>query len=117
MIKDEFGENWVEIRSRDFLSNEFYYIIDFKFNTTTVLSQNYLGIIIPKPLSDEADGLTVDGFPVIEIDLNSRKRRSVDNLDYISCLTACDRINLFGLESFMAANMIYNKCFNDCLHF
>ena len=80
IIKDKLGENWIQIKSKEIHSNAFYYyIMDFKSNTTTVIAQNYLGIIVPKQMIEEADGLVINGFPGSDSDDQEidRKKRSV----------------------------------------
>lgn len=64
----------------------FHYIYDLNANITIVFT-NYeniftkMEIFFPKTLLDGAEGLVVDGFPELDIDLGdlrNRKRRSID---------------------------------------
>lgn len=95
---------------------------DLNGNISLALSTNYITMFFPKNLLDDAEGLLVNGFPELEMDLRKRKRRSTEevqiNEDLMSCQAVCQRSNqspINDIDSLVASKVEFNKCLNDCI--
>ena len=82
-----------------------------------MFSKNFLLIIFPKKLLDDAKGIAVNVF---KTDLSNRKRRAVNeiNANLMSCRNICDQIkqsSINNIGSLMASKVAIDRCNNDCM--